>query len=266
MNTLLLTTWIAAAAAQDSAEPVLAVPVGAPMPAPAPAAPPQATQPLAIPGNTPGAAPPASGLSSSERLQALRQYKRERLSINPEIEVSGGGTRVYTGFGWAGPGWGGGMVITDPVTTTRTWGTYQGAQRLDVPTFLLEANAVGASGELTADITGAQQRSRVWYSVAGVGVAGLLVGTIGARTAPTEELFYQYSSLMTPSIGLALGGMLAGSFPAARAERLRRYPSESIGIQEAQALADAHNDALRASLGLSPEDVWVIESADEPSR
>lgn len=271
MSTLLLSVWIAAAAAQDpTTEPTLAIPIGANTPAPVqPAAAPE--RPLAIPGD-PGAAPQpaaAPGMSSAERLQALRQYRRQRLSINPEVEVSGGGTRVYTGFGWGAPGWGGGMVVTDPVVTTRTWGTYQGSSRLSVPQFLQAAGQSGLSTELNDEIAGNERRSRTFYTVAGIGVAGLLVGTVGARhaVATRNELqYYQFNSMILPSIGLTVGGVFMGSFPAARAERLRRYPSESMSIDSAQQLADEHNDRLRESLGLSPEDVWELEAGEAETR
>lgn len=256
MSTLLLSVLVSVATAQ---EPALAIPLGEDGPPPA-----AQQRPLAIPG-APSAAP-QPGMSSAERLQALRQYRRERLTINPEVEVSGGGTRVYSGFGWGGPGWGGGMVVTDPVITTRTWGTYQGSSRLSVPQFLQVTGQDALSTELSNQIASNDRRSRTFYTVAGVGVAGLLVGTFGARTATNGLQFQQYNSLILPSLGLTVGGVFMGSFPAARAERLRRYPSESLGIDTAQQLADEHNDRLRESLGLSPEDVWDIEAREAEAR
>jgi hypothetical protein len=269
MSPLLFSVWMNIASADtDSTEVHAPPPLALPFEpgranTPAPAPPPAAQRPLAIPRDAPVA---ASGLSSTERLQALRQYQRQRLSINPEIEVSGGGTSVYSGFGWGRQGFGGGMVISDPIRTSRSWGLYQGSSRLDVPSFLDVAGATDLSAQISGDIASDVKRSRTFYTVAGVGIAGLIVGSFGARTAQTELEFYQYSSIIAPSIGLTIGGMFAGSIPAARSERTRLYPSESIGLDRAQDLADAHNDRLRSSLGLSPEDVWVIESTEAKTR
>lgn len=253
MSPMLLPIWLAAAHADD---PTLAVPFDEVAPA---------KRPLAIPSGPPEV---ESGMSSAERLSALRQYQRQRLSINPEIQVYGGGTRVYSGvgFGFGFPGFGTGVVVTDPIQTAKTHGAYQGAQWLSVPNFLAEVGASNLQRQVIADIETAQRRSRLFYIAAGAGVAGLVLGSYGARTARSAEEYYLYSSMILPSLGVTVGGLLGGAVPAARAERLRRYPIDSIGIVRAQELADEHNEALRQSLGLHPEDVWEIESAEPPTR
>jgi hypothetical protein len=255
MSPLLLPIWIATAQADD---PSLAVPFDAAAPA---------ERPLAVPGRPPDAAA-ESGMSSAERLNALRQYQRQRLSINPEIQLYGGGTRVYSsvGFGFGFPGFGTGVVVTDPIQTARTHGAYQGAQWLTVPDFLAEAGASNLQRQLNTDIETAQRRSRLFYLAAGVGVAGLVASSYGARTARSAEQYYFYGNMVLPSLGVTVGGLLAGAIPAAQAERLRRYPTESIGIDQAQELADGHNEELRQSLGLQPEDVWQLEAAEPPTR
>jgi len=198
---------------------------------------------------------------SEETLKALRRYRRERISVHPEIEIRGGNTSMQPSFGWNTSSLAFGTTITEPVTTTQTWGVYQGAQRLDVPMFLSEVGALDLRYQVQRDIQQATRRSRLWFSVAGLGMAGVVTGSLGAYHSPRwSQQEAQFTTLTLNSIGATVAGLFAGSFPSARAERLRRYPSASVGIREAEILADEHNERLRKELGLTAEDVWEIES------
>lgn len=170
------------------------------------------------------------------------------------------------GFGYGFPGFGTGVVITDPIQTHRTHGVYQGSTWLDVPTFLQVAGADDLQRDVSRDISRARRRSRACYITAGVGVLGMIVGSAGARSAENRNEYRQYASLVGPSLGLTVGGLFVGSFPAARSERMRRYPAESIGLDRAQQIADEYNNNLRMSLGLTPEEVWPIEAQPTPVR
>lgn len=277
MSALLLMTCLASAMAQDE-QPPLAVPVGASEDAPkntgTPPAGPFVERPLAVPGPS---APPPRVLQSPKaptaaQLQALRQYRRERLAVHPELEIRGGGTQWQAGFSAASPSWGWGMAVAEPITTSRTWGVYLGADRLTVPEFLEEVGALELKYQLDQDIQRAQRTSRAWYALAGAGVVGIIVGSIGANSAgraPGPEARFEeyvYTNVVFASIGTTVLGLFGGSFPAARAERLQTYPSASISIQKAQRLADDHNEQLRQDLDLEPQDVWGIESRPEEGR
>ncbi|MEL6348862.1 MAG: hypothetical protein AAFV53_37505 [Myxococcota bacterium] len=271
MSAMILMTLMAAASAQDESPSPLAVPIQDARPAtPSPVTQRPVTQrPLAVPApvRLKHPSPPTAA-----QLQALRQYRRERLAVHPELEIRGGGTQWQTGFSAVGPSWGWGMAVADPISTTRTWGIYKGADRLDVPDFLEEVGALELKYTLDQDIQRARRNSRAWYALAGAGVAGILVGSIGAnsagRTPGPEARFeeYVYTNVVFASIGTTVLGLFAGSFPAARAERLTNYPSASLTIDRAQRLADEHNETLRQDLDLSPEAVWDIESRAESRR
>ena len=250
----------------EADDPPLALPVDqvhAPAPERAPAAEPE--QPLAIPGHR---APPRS----AAQLQALRQYQRERVSVNTEVNfrVSGPPASVGVGFGgpWHGMYWG--MRVSNPyVYTSRTHATYQGTTRLDVDDFLGTVGAGDLRSNLERDILNANRATTTWNVLAGVGVATIVAGYMGmseASHARDEDAYYRYSSVALGGTGLTSGGLIGSSGTSSRAFRLRRYPSESIGVTQAEELADTHNNQLRQQLGLTPEDVWGIESQERPQR
>ena len=261
MHAFLIATWMTAAAAEEATDPPLAVPVSptteqhAPVP-----------EPLAIPGPV-RAAPQPPQQPSVDRLYALRQYQRERLDVRGEVEFHGGGARVHTGvaFGYGRPHHGPriGVVVADPITTTRTWGVYKGPTRLDVPEFLGTIGDTEQQRQLELEITRAERAARSWRIVGGAGIGAMVVGYVGMNTAPDPVTFWQYNSLSVTGLIATVGGFAISSIPAGKALRKRRYPSESLGVAEAQRLADEHNDRLRQSLGLTPTDVWGVESQQE---
>lgn len=214
--------------------------------------------PVAAPAFAPVAAPAPL---TAEKLQSLRTYKASRLSLRSETELHGGSATVM-GMGYPmGPAaMGSAWVVSDPITTTRTWGVYRGPQRLSVPTFLGEAGATEQKRVIEADIAQARQRSKVWFTVAGVGIAGIVTGMGGMVMADDRATWLTYNRVSFASTGVVVGGLFAGSFPSTKANRLTRYPSATMGTAEAQQLIDAHNEALRVRLALEPADVWQLEA------
>lgn len=269
MTPLLLTTWTLAAA-QDTPErqtPERAAEDEAPLALPvdqvhAPV--PESTeQPLAIPGRS------SSAPRSADRLQALKQYQRERIGIGTEVQFHAAGPPVTVGFGgpWYGMRWG--MVVANPyVHTSRTHSIYKGTVRMEVPSFLGEVGQSDLQHSLQQDILRANRFTTAWNVVTGIGVAGLVVGSVGMSAAwdARSPDYYSYSTMASTGLLTTLTGLLGSSITSAKSIRLRRYPSASIGVDEAERMADAHNDQLRQDLGLTPEDVWNVESQARPPR
>lgn len=234
-------------------------------------------RPLALPG--PGGSPdgpppvaqhprPAGPPLSSQKLAALRQYQSRRLILRTEQEFHGGGATVNSGFwygypyGWSGMGW----VVSQPIEVTRGWGVYQGPQRLAVPEFLSLAGDLERSQTVQADIDRSKRAGRAWYAVAGVGAAAMLTGVFGVGLADDFESARTFDTLSWAGATVTVGGLLAGSFPTARASRLSRVPAATLTSEEATALVDAHNEKLAGELGLSPDEVWQVESAGPPHQ
>lgn len=237
--------------------------------------------PLAIPAN-PDAPPPAvqapepevvgpqaptrGAPMTPEKLEALRRYQAERLSIRGETEVYGGGARAVWVGGWWGPRWGPHTtvaVVPEPVFATRTWGIYQGPQRIDVP------DAMRMSGDTQAEalegtIRSKKSAARAWYTVAGVGGAVAVASLFGQLSADNR---YEYANWQIAGLGGATAGvvgLLGAAGPAGEARALERYPARSLTPAEARNLVDRHNDRLRQELGLSPQEVWSIEREEPP--
>lgn len=228
-------------------------------------------RPLALPAQTPSPAAAGRPLAqqaspppSPERLRLLRTYRQDRLVLRGETEYhQGPATAWTTGWGYGGyGGWGGyygTTVISNPVWTTRTWGIYQGPERLSTPRFLEVAGQPGLAGELQGTIDRKRKHARTWYTVAGVGAAGILTGIVGMGQAQDRDTWYIFNDVALAGVGLTVGGMIGGSFPSAKASRLHRYPSATLSAGEAQEYVDAHNERLQAELGLSAQEVWAFE-------
>ena len=245
--------------AQESpeSEQPLAIPVGGELPAPSPA-----SKEAAPPGP-----PGGGGPMGPDKLRALRTYRDQRLALRSEVEVHGGGAIAYS-TGWGGPGWGWGTttVVPNPVVTSRTWGIYQGPAALSAPHFLELAGDLERRDRLLGEIHHARSKRNAWYAVAGVGAAGLLTGMVGMQAADNREQFENANLIGLGGAALTVTGLLGASFPSAKARRLERYPSASMGPAEAQRLIDAHNEHLAQDLGLQPREVWQIEGHDELGR
>ncbi len=234
--------------------------------------------PLAIPAqpgqpSTHAPAPPPAprsdrpGAMSPQKLEALRRYQSERLSIQNETEFHGGGATVWTGMWW-GPRWGPHTTIAiapEPVFASRTWGFYQGPERLAVPTALRLAGDPKAEA-LQATIDRKRRAGRNWTALAGAGAAVGIAGIVGQLNADSRQ---EYASWQLVSLGGGLGvitGLVVSAGPKGEAQALERYPSRSLSPAEARAVADRHNDRLRQDLGLTPDEVWSIEQAPVPVR
>ena len=265
----------------------LAVAQEAPAPAPGPAAPTDdavVDRPLAIPAHAPSPAAslaqpagPPQPPASPERLKLLRTYRQQRLVVRGETEIRQGPTTAWTtgwgygGYGgwsgyYGGMGWGSTTMISNPVWTTRTWGVYQGPERLSTPAFLEEAGQLTKANELSTTISKKRKQAKGWYTVAGVGAAGILTGIVGMGQAQNAESYYTFNAVSLGGVGLVVSGLMGGSFPSAKASQLARYPSMSVSAEEAQEYVDTHNDRLRDELGLTTQEVWAFEVGAEDRR
>ena len=109
-------------------------------------------------------APPSLGQLTPERLMALRTYKSQRLQVRAETEYRGSSVATFTSMSYGYPrGMGTGVVVTDNISTFRTWGVYRGPQRLSAPDFLHLAQAAERRDALVADIKRLRRKSKVWY-------------------------------------------------------------------------------------------------------
>ncbi len=228
--------------------------------APAPSAPPGPVLALPAPSGV-GPAPAVAGAPAltMDRLQTLRRYKAERLSVHEETELRGGGTAMAMGYPYGRMGPSTAVMMTDPVYTVRTWGVYQGPDRISTPTFL---DKVGKASEATAlreDVARYQRRSKAAFGVAGIGAGVLVAGLIGMRAAATPEEYLAWNLATLGGTAAGMGGLVVGSFPAAKASRLERSPAAVMSPAEARALAERHNDALQKQLGVTPQEAWLLE-------
>lgn len=247
---------------------------------PPPAIPAQTEEPRALPAQ--GRAPDLNALRrpperSPERLQALRQYQDERLTVRTETEFHGGGAMVVGGvwgggyrpgpyggvrYGWSIPG----AVISEPVTVEHGWGVYRGPERLTTPDILRAGGEVERADDLDRDIRRAKLASNLWLGVAGVGVATAISGMMGQSIAESRDEAIFFNNVTLGGVGVAAVGVIGGSFPATRARALRYEPDRTLSLQETQELVRKNNETLRRNLGLTPDDVWQVESAPPPGR
>jgi hypothetical protein len=260
---LLCAALAPAVAAADETPPLVALPASPAAPAAAPAAPaPSAGPVLALPAPTgAGPAPAVAGAPAltMDRLQTLRRYKAERLSVHEETELRGGGTALAMGYPYGRMGPSTAVMMTDPVYTVRTWGVYQGPDRISTPSFL---DKVGKASEATAlreDVARHQRRSKGCFGVAGIGAGVLVAGLIGMRAATTPEEYLAWNLATLGGTAAGMTGLVVGSFPAAKANRLERSPAAVMTPAEARALAERHNDALQRELGVTPQEAWLLE-------
>lgn len=251
--TLLPVIWALSPAAR-AAEPEAAV------------APAEAPLPLAIPaGPRSGPAPalPAAPALTVERLATLRAYKAQRLSVREETELRGGGTSMAMGYPMGRMGSTAAFVVTDPVYTVRTWGVYQGPDRMSTPDFLAAAGQRPEAEQLRAEIQRHDARSKRRFGAAGLGAGVAIASLVGMRVATTPEQYLAWNLATLGGSAVGISGLIAGTFPAAKAGRLERSPSAVMEPTRARALAQAHNDALQAKLGVTPQEAWLLELGDD---
>jgi hypothetical protein len=238
-------------------------PVAEPVPVaePAPVAEPTvvaAPEPVVSAAPGPTAVSPAPPLTV-ERLQTLRRYKAQRLVVREETEVHGGGTAIGFASPYSRMGVGSSVMLTDPIYTVRTWGVWQGHERLSTPTFLALAGEKGRAEEVSRGIERYDRRSKLWFTVAGVGAGVLVGGLVRSSTADQPEEMLAGNLALTTGVTIGLSGLVIGSFPASKAHRLQTSPASLIKPEEARELAERHNDALREELGVTAQEAWLIE-------
>lgn len=215
----------------------------------------------------PLAVPAGPSTVTPEKLRALRMYKANRLTLQDETELRGGGAWSMGGVwgpGWGGPGWGWGgytgPVMVDPITQVRTWGIYQGPERVDVPTFLEMAGATERKQDLETEVARLKKRTTAWGTLAALGGAAVVSGLVGMSASDEIEQYRTWNIVSLGGTGVLTAGLIGTSFPRGRASSLRKYPSASMTSAQAQTLVDDHNEGLREELGLSAADVWALEA------
>ena len=66
--------------------------------------------------------------------------------------------------------------------------------------------------------------------------------------------------------GTMLFGFVSGSFPSAKANRLKNQPAEWLDPGAVQSDLDGYNEQLGAGLGLKPGDVLMLDSISSGPR
>jgi len=222
-----------------------------------PAAPP--TEAKAPVQNLPPA-PSTLGTLTAERLQALRTYKAQRLQVRAETEYRGGGVSTFSSMSYGYPhGLGTGVIVTEPVSTFRTWGIYRGAQRLSTPDFLTLTGDMAKRDALVNEIKKSKRASRAWFSGAGVGMAAIVTGIVGMGASGNIGTYRRFNTVALSGTSLTIGCLLGASFPAAKGAKLYRYPGASMNTDQANALAHDHNEKLRQELDIKPEEAWLLD-------
>jgi hypothetical protein len=237
---------VAPPAAAPSATPPLAVPVGVPMPPPPGVSMPQ----LAIPGST---------VMRPPDMAAIRDYQARSLRMGTETELHGGGA-TYIG-GWGGRRWSYGVVVPNPVYTTRTWAVYQGAERLEVPEFFRAVGDVDRATELETTIGRQKSVATALYTVGVGGLAASIAGWYGSRYSATPAQRQQWMLAGLGGTCAAFVGFVGGSIPSSRLRHSKYDFPYVIDHDAAQREVDAHNERVRRELGLSPQDVMQAEGA-----
>jgi hypothetical protein len=222
--------------------------------------------PLAVPvGPRVGPAPalPGAPALTVERLATLRAYKAQRLSVREETELRGGGTSMAMGYPMGRLGGTTTFMVTDPIYTVHTWGVYQGPDRISTPDFLAVAGHKGEADALRSDIQRYDARSKRRFGAAGLGAGAVIAGLVGMRVATTPEQYLAWNLATLGGSAVGISGLIAGTFPAAKAGRLERSPSAVMEPGRARSLAQEHNDALQAKLGVTPQEAWLLELGDD---
>ena len=209
-------------------------------------------------------APSSLGQLTPERLMALRTYKAQRLQVRAETEYRGSSVATYTSMSYGYPsGMGTGVVVTDQLSTFRTWGVYRGPQRLSTPDFLNLTGAQEQKEKLVSDIHTLRRQAKGWYIVAGTGVDGVMAGLVGMATAADVETYSTFNLVSLGGTIVTIGGLFGASFPGSKAQRLYKYPGSTLTSDEANDLAHAANEKLRLQLDIQPNEAWLLDLGAE---
>lgn len=205
-------------------------------------------------------APQSLGQLTPERLMALRTYKAKRLQVRAETEYRGSSVATFTSMSYGQPhGLGTGVVVTDNISTFRTWGVYRGPQRLSTPDFLTLGGAISERDALVEDIRRLNRNAKGWYLGATVGVAGVVAGLIGMATASDIDSYNRFNRVSLGGTIVTIGGLFGASFPGSKAQRLYKYPGASLSSDQANDLAHGANEQLRQELKIAPNEAWLLD-------
>ena len=204
--------------------------------------------------------------AQQEKLNALRQYQRERLELSSEVNITGGASTAYMRgpmMGYGGVGFSSGFVVSDPIYTTRTLRVYQAKEPISSLYFfdLIEDEEMFNSVERQAKKY--RKRRKVGRVVALLGLGTAVSGWVGVSQASNEIEVVVYSNLSLLGSLVGFGGLLGSSFPTSKEVALLRTPLSSMSKLEVENQIDQYNDALRLELGLTVEDVLLIESGQK---
>lgn len=214
------------------------------------------------PAPVPAVDPVVQAAQAAERLEKMRAYKAQRMTVREETEIRGGGMSPQI-TGGVGGGWGSpmGMPMTnDPLYSVQTWGIYLGKRRLSVPEYLELTEQDDLAAALDLDIQRSKRQSRVLYGIGIAGVAAAGAGVVGQVTTEDVERYGLYRTTAMLGVVAAIGGFVGGSIPAARAKELEDEASFRFTPEQVQPRLDTYNEALRLRIGLSAEDVMLMES------
>ena len=214
------------------------------------------------PGPVAAVDPEAQRALAAARLVDMRAYKAERLVVREETEIRGGGSSPQI-TGGIGGGWGSPMGVpinSDPLYSVQTWGIYQGKRRLTVPEYLELTEQDDLSQALELDIQRSKRQSQVLYGIGVAGVVAAGAGVVGQVTAADAERATLYRRTATLGVVAAIGGFVGGSIPAARAKELEQEVDFRFTPEQVQPRLDAYNEVLRLRIGLSADDVMLLES------
>ena len=211
------------------------------------------------PVNTTGSARSTEALTP-DRAERIRAYQSQRLNIRDETELRGGSSGLASPL--PGPMSSTNVIVVDSFYAVPTWGAYRGAERLSPADFLRETGESFRADDLDRRVERDRRKARRWMILAGTGAAGLTAGVVTYDRA--DDLAGQLIGQQLTFGGLAMGttGLVAASFPASRATRLTHYPSAVMKRADAEDMARRHNRALQQELGLTPEDILLIELSD----
>jgi len=205
-------------------------------------------------------APISMGALTPERLMALRTYKGQRLQVRAETEYRGSSVATFTSMSYGYPhGMGSGVVVTDNISTFRTWGVYRGPQRLSTPDFLHLVGATDKRDALVDEIKDLRKSAKGWYAVAGTGVAGVLTGLVGMATAGDINTYSTFNMVSLSGTIVTIGGLFGASFPSSKAQRLYKYPGSKMSSDAANDLTHAANERLRQELEIAPNEAWLLD-------
>lgn len=213
----------------------------------------RADRPLAIPAQPPSAMSPELG-------RALREYRQDHLRVQRLVGYRLG-TFGYTERYWSPySGWGWGTTVYAPtVTQTEGWAVFQGAERLDVPTYLARIGATEEKTLLERKIRRKRTLASVLYAVGGAGAIATVAGLVGMDGSQTADDYYTWGAVSTAGLSAMVVGFVGGSYPTATARALEWVPAVSRPLEAVEQEVNDHNERLADELGLSPAQALQVE-------